>query len=159
MYHHEEARLYYLSTCTIARRHYSDTLVHLQLLVDATVTLELTLTSYNYMYNHWGFGWACACAQSRPCLHWLCTKDIVVTLSESWSFTCVILYIYNHWGSGRACASAQFPPGLHWLNTIYSIGLVRHYGCYSLHIQSIGVCSALRFCSISTMPSLVLYKE
>ena len=46
MYHHKEARLCYLSTCTIARRHYSDTLVHLQLLVDATVTLELRLGTF-----------------------------------------------------------------------------------------------------------------
>ena len=46
MYHHEEARLCYLSTCTIARRHYSDTLVHLQLLVDATVTLESRLGTF-----------------------------------------------------------------------------------------------------------------
>ena len=46
MYHHEEARLCYLSTCTIARRHYSDTLVHLQLLVDTTVTLELRLGTF-----------------------------------------------------------------------------------------------------------------
>ena len=46
MYHHEETRLCYLSTCTIARRPYSNTLVHLQLLVDATVTLELRLGTF-----------------------------------------------------------------------------------------------------------------
>ena len=32
---------------------------------------------YFYIYNHRGFGWAFACAQSRPCLHWLCTKGIL----------------------------------------------------------------------------------
>ena len=52
MYHHEEARLCYLSTCTIARRHYSDTLVHLQLLVDATVTLELRLGTFTTTSKH-----------------------------------------------------------------------------------------------------------
>ena len=52
MYHHEEARLCYLSTCTIARRHYSDTLVHLQLLVDATLTLELRLGTFTTTSKH-----------------------------------------------------------------------------------------------------------
>ena len=52
MYHHEEAGLCYLSTCTIARRHYSDTLVHLQLLVDATVTLELRLGTFTTTSKH-----------------------------------------------------------------------------------------------------------
>ena len=52
MYHHEEARLCYLSTCTIARRHYSDTLVHLQLIVDATVTLELRLGTFTTTRKH-----------------------------------------------------------------------------------------------------------
>ena len=52
MYHHEEARLCYLSTCIIARRHYSDTLVHLQLLVDATVTLELRLGTFTTTSKH-----------------------------------------------------------------------------------------------------------
>ena len=47
MYHHEEARLCYLSTCTIARRHYSDTLV-----VDATVTLELRLGTFTTTSKH-----------------------------------------------------------------------------------------------------------
>ena len=32
----------------------------------------------HYIYNHRGFGWACACAQSRPCLHWLCTKGYCI---------------------------------------------------------------------------------
>ena len=52
MYHHKEARLCYLSTCTIARRHYSDTLVNLQLLVDATVTLELRLGTFTTTSKH-----------------------------------------------------------------------------------------------------------
>ena len=52
IYHHEVALLCYLSTCTIARRHYSDTLVHLQLLVDATVTLELRLGTFTTTSKH-----------------------------------------------------------------------------------------------------------
>ena len=70
---------------------------------------------FHYMYNHRGFSWACACAQSRPCLHWLCTKG-------------------------------------------YCIGQVGHHRCYSLHIQSLRVWLGLCLCTISTMPSLVVYK-
>ena len=33
---------------------------------------------FHYMYNHRVFGWACAVAQSRPCLHWLCTKGYCI---------------------------------------------------------------------------------
>ena len=33
---------------------------------------------FHYMYNHRGFGWACAVAQSRPCLHPLCTKGFCI---------------------------------------------------------------------------------
>ena len=70
---------------------------------------------FHYMYNHRGFSWACACAQSRPCLHWLCTKG-------------------------------------------YCIGQVGRHRCYSLHIQSLRVWLGLCLCTISTMPSLVVYK-
>ena len=52
MYHHEEAGLCYLSTCTIARGLYSDTSVHLLLLVDDTVTLELRLGTFTTTSKH-----------------------------------------------------------------------------------------------------------
>ena len=80
------------------------------------VLVRLGITGViHYIYNHQGFGWVCACAQSRPCLHRLCTK--------------------------RFC-----------------IGQVGRHGCYSLHIQSLRVGSGLGLCSISIMPSLVVYK-
>ena len=80
------------------------------------VSVRLGVTGViHYIYNHRGFGWACACAQSRPCLHWLCTKG-------------------------------------------YCIGQVGHHGCYSLHIQSLRVWLGLCLGTISTMPSLVVYK-
>ena len=68
-----------------------------------------------YLFTYtiiWVFGRACACAQSRPCLHWLCTKDIV---SVMMGVTGVIHYIYNNWGFGRVCACAQSRSCLHWL--------------------------------------------
>ena len=81
------------------------------------VSVRLGVTGViHYIYNHRGFGWACACAESRPCLHWLCTKG-------------------------------------------YCIGQVGHHGCYSLHIQSSRVWLGLCLCTISTMPSLVVYKR
>ena len=40
----------------------------------------------------------------------------------------------------------------------HCIGQVGHHGCYSLHIQSLRVWSGLRLGTISTMPSLDVYK-
>ena len=43
------------------------------------VSVRLGITGViHYIYNHQGFGWACACAQSRPCLHPLCTKGFCI---------------------------------------------------------------------------------
>ena len=43
------------------------------------VSVRLGITGViHYIYNDRGFGWACACAQSRPCLHWLCTKGYCI---------------------------------------------------------------------------------
>ena len=194
----------------------------------------------HYIYNHRRFGWACACAQSRPCLHRLCTKgccmgqvghqgcySLHIQSSMVWLGLClctistmpslvvykgilyrsgwasgvlfitytiidglvgpvlvhnldhaftgcvlkdivsvrfgirgVIHYIYNHRRFGWACACAQSRPCLHWLcKKGYCIGQVGHQGCYSLHIQSSTVWLGLCLCTISTMPSLAVYKE
>ena len=70
------------------------------------VSVRLGVTGViHYIYNHQGFGWACACAQSRPCLHWLCTKGYCI--GQVGHHRCYSLYIQSlRVRSGLACAQS-----------------------------------------------------
>ena len=120
------------------------------------VSVRLGITDvFHYMYNHRVFGWARAVAQSRPCLHWLCTKGYCI--GQVVCHRCYSLFTIIEGLAG--------PAPVHNLDHAFT-------GCVQRDIVSVrlGVTGVIHYiynhrgfgwaCScISTIPSLVVYKR